>query len=747
MQPLSDVFSSNVESHAHPVFGLQNRNPGKPAPAFKIAQDIVEAPANRPQKKVNTDSGYHGLSENEVDADRPHSLVDTFGMTDFAHKSPSRLQVNTFDQSEDRSTTERSFHSAREEMTRTHILDNVSQANAPALATEPNKVSISMTQPEPMAVVAEEEGKVPEEESVNGESRSSSQDSSPARLLVRKSSLTFAALPAREPLTTKKSLGSRTSRNSHLDQNNFLGRFTGGKSLGGTKQSGPVEDEREIDIQPQVSLSGKPSFLREESDPEAKLTMLHNKSSTQRLHEKIHLLGKSQTARPTKSIPAVAPAAQPSYTQLPDAETQPQKPQKAVAQQNNEEDDDDWIQPPKPTSHPVSRPQLSKSVSADVMEGVRGKKYISDQEFDTQKENLSASRAESPQRYAGKMDNLRAASDSRAASPGIYSAYDGVKTFNDAEAMESEHGHHFDASTTPFGSPSSKRYVDGPLSASKSKLQSIMKSAKGLFSSSAGVSAQAKIDLLPSTGGDAQESSNWKTLGGNTSMTKAPDLSAPAEDSLARKTRSSTEKEERKRLQGMSTQKIALEERTEPQDLRVQKTSSKDEVEVSAKSRKPAQPPIRPVRSSPRKVQNKETLELPAHAEHSTQSMAPPASQAHSRPSQIHRSKDPRRPIKPAKDAGPKPKPQPVAIRVGTLSTQRIPLNNAALSSSLQESLPAPQPKQSVVAKKPSLQPSTSNSSLKGSVNGAAKPKALIVAERKKEQVSILKYKSIHPMC
>ena len=737
MQPLSDVFSSNAESRAHPVFSLQSRSPGKPAPAFKIAQDVIEAPTNRPQKKVNTDSGYHGLSEDEVDTDRPQSLVDTVETKNIAPKSPPRPQVNTLDQSEDRSTTERSFHSAREEMTKTHILENLSQTNKLAVAAESNEVPTSTMPPELVAIETEEAGKEPAEESVVDESRSPSQGSSPARPPVRKSSLTFAALPAREPLTTKKSLGARISHNSHLDQSNFLGRFTGGKSLGGTKQSDPVEDERDIDIRPQVSLSDKPALIREESDPDAKLTKLHNKSSTQLLQERIHLLSKSQTARPTKSIPAVAPTAQLSYPQLLDAKTQPQKSQKAVASQNNEEDDDDWIKPPKPVSQPASRPQLSKSVSADVMEGVRGKKTISYPEFDVQKANRSVSRVGSPQKYAGKIDNLRIASDSRAASPGIYSAYDGLKTFNDVEAIESAHGHHFDASTTPLGSPSSKRYVDGPLSASKSKLQSIMKTAKGLFSSSAGVSAQAKIDLLPPMDGQAQESSNWKTLGENASTIRDQPLPAPAEDALVRKTRSSTEKEERKRLQVTAAQGMAQEEHAQAPELQVQETTSIDEVKVSARSTNPAQPPRKPARTSPRKTQNKEASEMPTHVEHSAQSMAPPASQAHGRTSQIQRSKDPRRPIKPAKDAGPKPKPQPVAIRVGT-STQRIPLTNAALSSSLQESLPPPQSKQSVVAKKPSLQPSVSNSNLKSSVNGTAKPKALIVAERKKEQVIVL---------
>ena len=47
--------------------------------------------------------------------------------------------------------------------------------------------------------------------------RSGSEGSSPVHAMVRKSSLNFASLPAREPLTSKKSVGQRTSQMTHLD--------------------------------------------------------------------------------------------------------------------------------------------------------------------------------------------------------------------------------------------------------------------------------------------------------------------------------------------------------------------------------------------------------------------------------------------------------------------------------------------------------------------------------------------------
>ena len=578
-----------------------------------------------------------------------------------------------------------------------------------------------------MAIDGQTLGGHTEEESVVDESRSPSQGSSPARPLVRKSSLTFAALPARPPMTAKKSLGTRTSRTSHLDQSNFLGRFTGGKSLGGTKQFDPSDEERGEPLSDKVHAD-KPSLVREESDTDAKMRRLHNKSTTQLLHEKIHLLGKSQTARPTKSIPAVASVTRSANSQPPDTEAQLQKTPTVAAQQSHGEDDDDWIQAPHPISQPAVRPTLPKSVSTDVMEDIRGKQTISDKDFSVQNRERSASRVESPHPYVGKVVDLRTASDTRAASPGIYSAYDGVKTFDDAETVETLQRHRFGTSTTPFGSPSSKGYVDGPLSASKSKLQSIMKTAKSLFSSSAGVSAQAKMNLLSPADQHGPDSSNWELIGSNgPPENQEKILSNPTEDTAIRKTRSSTEKEEQKRKNAGERQ-LAEQRHVKVYDSNIKKSSAKEDGNAVVKTDSVVQPLAKSTTTSPRKTQDQEAPEVPErttskkvphqeapghprHAEQSLQSAAPPVTQDQRQPSQTQRTKDPRRPIKPVKDAGPKTKPQPVEIRVGMPSTKRIPLTNTALSTGLQESL-------------------------KSSVSGTTKPKALIVAERKKEQVS-----------
>lgn len=95
------------------------------------------------------------------------------------------------------------------------------------------------------------------------------------------------------------------------------------------------------------------------------------------------------------------------------------------------------------------------------------------------------------------------------------------------------------------------------------------------------------------------------------------------------------------------------------------------------------------------------------------------------------------RPTKPGRDAIQKPRPQPVAIRVGTLS-QRMPITTATLASTLQETLPpadAKRPGHTKTISNTSLQSSTSNNAFKTSISSQpTKPKALLAAERKKEQ-------------
>ena len=744
-----------------------------------MAEDYIITVEIEEKKNANTDSGYHGIPEDDMDIDQGLVAVsssaeihDTLGS--LPPKSQLQGHQNVAHQSERHSTTESSFHSAKEEVSKGDVTIPSPKKNEPPFAdiehsAEPTKAP----SPEPAALVLDQAvehamaidvlDKDLDEDLVVDDSRSPSQGSSPARPLVRKSSLTFAALPAREPLTTKKSIGARTSRTSHLDQSktrgSFLGRFTGGKSLGGSRQPEPDrEDETNHDIDIDME---KPALLREESDGDSKMAQLHNKSSTQRLHDRINMLGKSQPARPTKSNPAAAAATSLSYPELPNPEPQaeivqqtsflPTKTATAPFSNDEDEDEDDWIQPPQVQSNALNRPQLSKSISADVMEEIRGKETISGQAFGLSRNDKPATKSSSPLRHAQAQGTRssgqwlsRAATVSQPTSPAKAAESAAPKAVHGIAASSWKNPTPTDQSTTPLGSPTSRRYVDGPLSASKSKLQSIMKTARGLFSSSAGVSAQARIETLSPlstrTLGDAQGPSTNNPLG---SKYLRGDMNKLINNADVRKTRSSTKKEERRTTSEARERRRTEEELERSREKESPKVVTQKLVQPRGLPVEAAQSQTKPTRQSPGKTQTYEDPRTqPEVAENDMQShpMGPPALHPPTQQSQSQKPSNVRRPIKPAKESAPKPKPQPVAIRVGTLS-QRIPLSNAALSSSLQDSLPQSQPKQPAVGRKPSnvsLQPSASNSSLKSSATSAApKPKALLAAERKKEQVSV----------
>ena len=771
---MTDVFLTNAQRANTPS---HKTSPTRVAHSFQVAADPI-VPVNFEEKtNANTDSGYHGLPDDEIEIDQNVAVVPSSAEThdtleDFPPKSPLQIHPSATNLAERHSTAERSFHSAKEEISKGDSTVASPPKNEPQVPEVENPIKAAEAPSSELVVPATDQAqedameidvleKGLNEDLVVDESRSPSQGSSPARVLVRKSSLTFAALPAREPLTTKKSIGARTSRTSQLDQSkmrgSFLGRFTGGKSLGGTRQ--PEHDrEEEINDEMDVSME-KPELFREESEGDSKMAQLHNKSSTQRLHDKINMLGKSQAARPTKSIPAAAVVTGLSYPELPNPETQSEFAQQntflpskaATASVSKDEDDDDWIQPPHVQSNASNRPQLSKSISADVMEDIRGKQTIGGQDFGRVRNFEPATKALSPLRHPQ-------AQGSRSSGQWLSMAATGSQSTSLAKSAECASPKFLEGtaasvvdsstpkyqSTTPLGSPSSRRYVDGPLSASKSKLQSIMKTARGLFSSSAGVSAQAKMETLSPLQTrplrDTQEPTVDSAL---RSKAVESGLNKTGSDSNVRKTRSSTEKEERKKETEARASRRSEEELESVRRKESPKIIAQKLMQAQGPPGEAAQPQTKQTRQSPRKRQ---TLECPkaqpdvVEDDLISHPMGPPASYPPTQQPQLQKPSTLRRPVKPAKEIPPKPKPQPVAIRVGTLS-QRIPLSNAALSSSLQESLPPSQPKQSAGGRKPSnasLQTSASNNSLKSSTTSAApKPKALLAAERKKEQVSI----------
>jgi hypothetical protein len=279
--------------------------------------------------------------------------------------------------------------------------------------------------------------------------RSPSEHSSPVKALVRKSSLTFASLPAREPLLAKKSMGNRVSRTSHIDtskgRNSQMGRYTGGKSLGGSQLAHPSEMHHDDD---EDLEDARPAIRREESET----TKIHNKTSTQRLFERINML-KQQNEAPKRvsqnilshsSQPQSSSSAQPKEDVAPVHMSQPAYPSLPFAAPAQEDDDDDWISPVRtvaPAPAPT-RPAFSKSHTVDT--------------------RLSPAKP-APSKL--------------------------ISVSNPDLSMVAE-------STTPVGSPAGRKYMDGPLSASKAKFYSALRAAKEKIIGSSATSAQVKLDAL-----------------------------------------------------------------------------------------------------------------------------------------------------------------------------------------------------------------------------------------------------------
>ena len=200
-----------------------------------------------------------------------------------------------------------------------------------------------------------------------------------------------------------------------------------------------------------------------------------------------------------------------------------------------------------------------------------------------------------------------------------------------------------------------------------------------------------------------------------------------------RKTRSSTEKEAReKEKEAVERQQMELEN----ERIRQQESAIKINAQSKEKSQEARQPSMKPTRQSPRKTQPQESV---PESQPLGRSVGP-SSHEQGRRSQVQRPKDVRRPVKPAKDTASQAKAPPVNIRIG-MPSRRVPLNNTALSSNLQETLQPNQAKQASIVKKAS-NASIASSGLGNSQKSSApapKPKALIAAERKKEQVSLSK--------
>lgn len=352
--------------------------------------------------------------------------------------------------------------------------------------------------------------------------RSPSEGSSPIRPLVRKSSLNFASLPAREPLTSNKSLGGRMSRVSHLDQTrtSFYPRLTGGKSLGVRQDAMEDEDAMDIDEDDTHDKEKESAFAN------------HSKTYTQRLQDQISMLGKSQAGAPrSKSIPAIPGAQQPATNTQSEV---PQQPQTILGTQAESprlplsartpgafpsEDEEDWIAPPTAKQMPPQspRPQIEKSFSADIMEGVFGKGTVSSVDFDMSNEPSHGVKQDhligSPIRnFQGAQETATLPGSSKTASTPEFSRFRTTEKTLEANPINTiistKHSVELsvDASLAEAPGSPTKTIRDSPVKSNalkqvKDKFSSILKGSKGLLASGAALSAEGKASLvdLPST--------------------------------------------------------------------------------------------------------------------------------------------------------------------------------------------------------------------------------------------------------
>ncbi|KOC17810.1 inner centromere protein [Aspergillus flavus AF70] len=565
---------------------------------------------------------------------------------------------------------------------------------------------------------------------------SPSDGSTPDRPLIRKSSLSFASLPAREPLMKKSLGGSRISRTSHIviaKINNTGGSGFLGRQTGGHRSTQAALDENATNGE-KMDLDDDKQGSQEDTDADTKASKLHNKSSTQRLHEKISMLGKLQPSRPTKSIPAVQglSSTQVTYPELPSSkadtkpETASQKSHGTPAPEPMETEDDDWI---RPFGSP-SKANFPRGQTADAPEkrsGV-GASHATDHD-DAPAARKESAASEEPARSSAKQ-GLEAVLGKY--STPTYSSPQ--RPSHQAKVSTS----HLDSqvSTTPAGSPLAQ---DGLVSASKSRLQSIVRSAKGLFTNSGGVAAAARMEASSPDEHRVQRSERVEP---DRTSRKVPqptrDHSPPRQE--GRRTRSSTEREERRKQKELEDRQREEEEeqaeRARQQEKERQRAAqlkaAQEKLSAENESRKA------PVAPTPQKMS-----QLQKHSSREPEPSYEAASKPTARPSVSQQQSTRQRPPRPTRETlqKPKPQPQPVSIRVGSALSRHIPLASSSVSGAAESSVPAPTPasasKQPTLKKKASnssLHTASSNSSFKSSVSSQTQRKAQLASERKREQ-------------
>lgn len=571
--------------------------------------------------------------------------------------------------------------------------------------------------------------------------RSASDGSSPIRPIVRKSSLNFASLPAREPLTAGKSNVARVSRTSHLDniRTSYYNRPTSGKSLGGTLAKLDREENHEGDMDVDDATNGQATRSED------------TKTYTQRLQDQINLLGQSQPKpvhflqqNKTPAAEAASPMSLNTLQSTPGAFP--------------EDDDDDWIEPPATTISAVTkeeRPNLPKSHSADVMEGIQGKRTIGESDFALSDDGtLSGTRIEGQsEAKIAKLDYEHAKSASVPVIPNARSPVGELHALKKAVSVPNP-GLLTVVEAGGFGTPSkssSRSFRESPLKQVKNKLSSILKSSKGLLASSAAISAEGKSLMSPSPARlalhpfmSSESVFSHPKIGSQASQCSAAQPEA-SPTRPTRRTRASTEREEKKRAR----ENKRLEEQNEKLENARQKEREKARVfskeqdrvaamekQIAAKKdevRIPVEETPKPTRTGLTNTQAVEddTVSVDKDVNMDDVAAVPLSIPRSLGPAHATRNKELKRPAKPTRETQARPKQAPTVIRVNTGSQH----SQYRLSAAQPEAtgVPVTQTHQlTSKASKASLQNKPSTQSLRGAATSRAKAQEL--AARKKEQ-------------
>ncbi|KYK59298.1 inner centromere protein [Drechmeria coniospora] len=744
--PLSDVFAPTLNGTTNAT-GYTSYAQSRTLPST-VPPTIARKPVPSERHPVTHDSGYFGSQE--VAPMNIHLDSDFSDTQDMRNDANWRAVTNVPTRDSPVRSPKKTSQMAREEV-KTRILDeaatNSTESSAQAHAEGPEEeVDVIFTStPAAVNTVARPEAIQPQPQASESnvdqhmeEAQSPSDLSSPVRTMVRKSSLNFASLPAREPLAAGKSTGARASRTSHLDhiRTSYYSRPTGEKSLGSLAkpENGESGNADKMDVDEEIPAE------------QNSLVTSHTKTYTQRLQDQINMLGKSQPTNTSQLKPvSIASASQqpktpafqsPSHVQRPAVQTTP-------GAFPVDDDDDDWIEPPATVGgHSEARRGLPKSYSADVMEDIQGKDTIGGDDFCERPAQHPYSLGLSKSVSVLTVPTMHSAVD-----PDLQLAPRAISVSNPTLVTQSE------MPQIRSESPS-RPFRESPLKQVKNKLSSIlkMKSARGV------VPTEGKLMMSPSV----KRSGVQQDAPSASALSQAPHshgLTGPASPTkpVARRTRASVEKEKEEKRREKEAKRAeeqndklerVREKEREKAHIFVQEQEKIAEMEQQVASKKNGEKPViretpKPTRTSPRKAKADEdeaprAVDKEIEMEDAPPTVPLPSASRSVGPSQAAaRSKEIKRPIKPSKEAQTRTRQAPTVIRVntGSLHSQYHPSSRVSAVSHESASSSSTQSQHQSVSKssKASLHGKPSTQGLRHAMS-VSRPKVLDLAAKKKEQ-------------